>query len=74
MGRGNDSLSGNDHMPYLRAIWNAPFDPIPLLRYADWLAMVHLVAAAEYYREKAELVANGRLRPDYVAPLDIYLD
>jgi hypothetical protein len=57
--------AGRDHMPYLRAIWASSLDPLPLLKYAQWLETVGLAGAATYYREKADDVASGRLRPDY---------
>jgi hypothetical protein len=54
-------------MPYLQAIWAAPADPLPLIRYADWLESVGLIGAAMQYRTTAVEVASGRLRPDYGA-------
>jgi uncharacterized protein (TIGR02996 family) len=57
--------SGNDHMPFLRAIWAAPLNPQPLIKYADWLADIGLSGAAAYYHQKALDVAIGRQRPEY---------
>jgi uncharacterized protein (TIGR02996 family) len=52
-------------MPYLRAIWDSPLSPQPLLWYADWLEAIGLSGAAAYYRRKAGDVANGRAEPEY---------
>jgi uncharacterized protein (TIGR02996 family) len=64
---GGDTVTGSQHMPYLQAIWRAPLEAFPLLRYADWLETVGHGAAAAYYRVIAEEVAWGRVRPDYTA-------
>jgi hypothetical protein len=59
------AVTGEDHMPFLRAIWAAPLSPRPLLQYADWFALVGLMEAAKRYVQKAADVANGRLAPEY---------
>jgi hypothetical protein len=59
------TVTGEDHISFLRAIWAASLSPRPLLRYADWLALVGLMEAAKHYVQKAADVANGRLAPEY---------
>ena len=56
---------GGDHMPYLQAIWAAPLDAGPLVRYAEWLRSVGFTTTAAYYLQRADDVSGGRLRPEY---------